>query len=236
MRTVRRSEGIGARASLLPPAGGREATRETRKGPPFAFQAGLAARCGRLPPMLSAILASLPLILVSPPAGFDACDRLAASQPEAEATAKCYDDVGTSLKQPEVEAARLRDLLKRFPGSPWPTFYLAFLDTAHAGELFRAAAAGFAARQDAGGEVRARSNVYRLLYNAGRVDEAGREAERTTRVAEASRDPELIARARILQARQLMGTGQDLEQADGLPRPPAAVRFPNRHLYAQRSR
>ena len=184
--------------------------------------------------MLSAILASLPLILVSPPAGFDACDRLAASQPEAEATAKCYDDVGTSLKQPEVEAARLRDLLKRFPGSPWPTFYLAFLDTAHAGELFRAAAAGFAARHDAGGEVRARSNVYRLLYNAGRVDEAGREAERTTRVAEASRDPELIARARILQARQLMGTGKDLEQAYVLLRQAAAVLFPNGNYYVQR--
>src|SRR5436853_2806782 len=142
--------------------------------------------------MLSAILASLLLILFSPPAGsapaqppagFDACDRLAASQPEAEGTAKCYDDVGTSLKQPEVEAARLRDLLKRFPGSPWPTFYLAFPDTAHAGELFRAAASGFALRHDANGEVRARINIYRLLYNAGRVDEAGREAERTTRVA-----------------------------------------------------
>ncbi|MFY9823387.1 MAG: CHAT domain-containing protein [Thermoanaerobaculia bacterium] len=172
--------------------------------------------------MLPAILASLLLILLSspagsapapPPAGFDSCDRLAASQPEAEGTAKCYEDVGSRLKQPAAEAARLRELLQRFPGSPWPTFYLAFPDTAHAEELFRTAAAGFAARHDAGGEIRARNNIYRLLYNAGRVDEAGREAERATRVAEASRDPELIARARILQARQLWGTGKDLEQA-----------------------
>jgi CHAT domain-containing protein/tetratricopeptide (TPR) repeat protein len=193
--------------------------------------------------MFSAIPASLVLILfsspagsipVQPPAGFDACDRLAASQPEEEGTAKCYDDVGGRLKQPEGEAARLRDLLQRFPGSPWPTFYLAFLDTAHTGELFRAAAAGFAARHDAGGEVRARSNIYRLLYNAGRVDEAGREAERTIRVAEASRDPELIARARILQARQLMGTGKDLEQAYVLLRQAAAVLFPNGNYYVQR--
>src|SRR5947209_8628687 len=93
-----------AEARSIPPGFPRRAALRSR--PPFAFQAGLAARCGRLPPMLSAILASLPLILVSPPAGFDACDRLAASQPEAEATAKCYDDVGTSLKQPEIEAAR----------------------------------------------------------------------------------------------------------------------------------
>jgi len=185
--------------------------------------------------MVSAIPASLVLILLSspagsipaqPPAGFDAWDRLAASQPEAEGTAKCYDDVGGRLKQPEIEAARLRDLLQRVPGSPWPAFYLAFLDTAHADELFRTAAAGFATRHEAGGEVRARSNVYRLLYNAGRLDEAGAEAERATRVAEASRIPELIARARILQARQLWGTGKDLEQAYLLLRQAEAVLFP----------
>ena len=185
--------------------------------------------------MLSAILASLPLILLSsparsapaqPPAAFDACDRLAASQPEAEGAAKCYDDVGGRLKQPEIEVARLRELLRRFPGSPWPTFYLAFLDTAHADELFRVAAAGFATRHDADGEVRARSNIYRLLYNAGRVDEAGAETERTARIAEASRNPELIARARILQARQLWGTGKDLEQAHVLLRQAEAVLFP----------
>ncbi|HEX3556961.1 MAG TPA: CHAT domain-containing protein [Thermoanaerobaculia bacterium] len=193
--------------------------------------------------MLSAILASLLLILLSspagsapvqPPAGFDACDRLAASQPEAEGTAKCYDDVGTSLKQPEVKAARLRDLLKRFPGSPWPTFYLAFLDAAHTDELLRTAVAGFAARHDADGEVRARINIYRLLYNAGRVDEAGREVERITRIAEASRQPELIVRARILQARQLQGTGKDLEQAYVLLRQAAAGLFPNGNYYVQR--
>ncbi|HSS50423.1 MAG TPA: CHAT domain-containing protein, partial [Thermoanaerobaculia bacterium] len=194
--------------------------------------------------MLSAVLASLlSLLLSSPamaapvqsPAGFDACDRLAASQPEAEGTAKCYDEVGTRLKQPEVEAARLRNLLQRFPGSPWPTFYLAFPDTAHADELFRRAAAGFAARHDAGGEIRARNNIYRLLYNAGRLDEAGAEAERATRVAEASRDPELIARARILQARQLWGTGKDLEHAYVLLRQTAAILFPKGNYYIRRN-
>lgn len=192
--------------------------------------------------MRSAIPASLLSILLfssarsvpaQPPAGFDACDRLAASQPETEGTATCYDDVGTRLKQPEVEAARLRDLLQRFPGSPWPTFYLAFLDTAHAGELFRTAASGFAIRREGIGEIRARTNIYRLLFNAGRVDEAGREVERTTRVAEASRDPELIARARNLQARQLLDTGKDLEQAYVLLHQ-AAFLFPNGNYYVQR--
>lgn len=193
--------------------------------------------------MLSAILASLLLIVVSspagsvsvqPPAGFDACERLAASQPEGEETAKCYEEAATTLKQPEVGAARLRDLLRRYPGSPWPTLYLAFLDTAHADELFHAAAAGFATRRDASGEVRARSNIYRSLYNAGRVDAAGAEAERAAKVAEASREPELIARARILQARQLWGTGKDLEQAYLLLRQAEAVLFPEGNYYVRR--
>ncbi len=193
--------------------------------------------------MVSAIPASLVLILFSspagsipaqPPAGFDACDRLAASRPEAEETAKCYDDTGDRLKQPEIEAARLRELLKRFPRSPWPAFYLAFLDTAHAEELFRMAAAGFATRHEAGGEVRARSNIYRLLFNAGHVDEAGRAVERVTQVAEASRDPELIARARVLQARHLMDTGKDLEQAYVLLRQAEAGLFPKGNYFVQR--
>ncbi|HEV7509351.1 MAG TPA: CHAT domain-containing protein [Thermoanaerobaculia bacterium] len=189
--------------------------------------------------MLSAVLASLLALTLSSPAasastGFEACDRLAASQPEAEATAKCYDDEGTRLKQPAAEAARLRDLLRRFPGSPWPAFYLSFVDTDHTAELTRAAAAGFAARHDAGGEVRARGNIYRLLYNAGRVDEAGMEAERATRVAEASHQPELIARARILQARQLWSTGKDLEQAHMLLRQAESSLFPSGNYYVRR--
>jgi len=193
--------------------------------------------------MRSAIPASLLSILLfssarflpaQPPAGFDACDRMAASQPETEATAKCYDDVGTRLKQPEVEIARLRDLLQRFPRNPWPSFYLAFLDKDHTGELLRTAAAGFAARHEASGELRARSNLYRLLFNTGHVDEAGREVERVTRVAEASRQPELIARARILQARQLLDTGKDLEQAYVLFRQAEAGLFPEGNYYVQR--
>ncbi|HEX4961319.1 MAG TPA: CHAT domain-containing protein [Thermoanaerobaculia bacterium] len=193
--------------------------------------------------MLPAILASLLLNLsaspsrpapVQPSAGFDACDRLAASQPEGEEAAKCYEETATSLKQPGVGAARLEELLKRFPGNPWPTFYLAFLDTARAVELFRAAAQGFAARHDASGEVRARSNIYRLLYNAGRISEAGAEAERTTQVAEASRQPEPIARARIVQARQLWGTGKDLEQAHVLLRQAEEGLFPKGNYYVQR--
>ncbi len=66
------------------------------------------------------------------------------------------------------------------------------------------------------------------------LDEAGAEAEQATRIAEASRDPELIARARILQARQLWGTGKDLEEAYLLLRQAAAGLFPKGNYYVQR--
>jgi CHAT domain-containing protein len=161
-----------------------------------------------------------------PPANFDVCERLAGSRPESEETAKCFEETGEALKKQEEGAVRLRELLRRYPGSPWPTLYLAYLDTAHAGELFRAAAEGFTSRHDARGEVLARSNVHRLLFNAGKVDEAGIQAERVMKVAEASRQPELIARARTLQARHLWSVGKDLEQAYLLLRQTEAVLFP----------
>ncbi|MEA2599906.1 MAG: hypothetical protein QOF89_898 [Acidobacteriota bacterium] len=184
--------------------------------------------------MLSAILAFLLAASPStaaapppqPPANFDVCERLAGSRPEGEETAKCFEETGEALKKPEEGAAHLQGLLKQYPGSPWPTLYLAYLDTAHAGELFRAAAEGFATRQEARGEVLARSNVHRLLFNAGKVEEAGAQAERVMKVAEASGQPELIARARTLQARHLWAVGKDLEQAYILLRQTEAVLFP----------
>jgi len=190
--------------------------------------------------VLSALLSSLLLALLfsgpvfSSPAGFEACDRLAASAPESEETAKCFEETGTRLKRPEAGAARLEELRKRHPGSPWPTLYLAYLDRDRAEELFRAAAEGFAARRDAKGEVLARANVHRLLFNAGRVDEAGAQAERVVKVAEASRQPDLIARARILKARHLWGVGKDLEQAYLLLRRAEAALFPGGTYYMKR--
>ena len=138
------------------------------------------------------------------------------------------------MKKPEEGAARLKALLKRYPESPWPTLYLGFIDQEHAGELFRSAAEGFAARRDAKGEVIARINIYRLLFNSGRVNEAAAQAERVVEVAEASGQPELLARARILQARQLWGTGKDLEQAYILLHQAEAALFPEGTYYVQR--
>ncbi len=171
----------------------------------------------------------------APPAlpSFDRCEQLAAAQPEGEETAQCFDQTGTLLKQMDRARAKLQELLRRHPGSPWPRFYLKYRDANATEELFRVAAT-FTSRGDAKGEVFARVNLYRLLFNAGRVDEAGAQVERALRVAQGSGDPELIARARVLKARYLWGTGQDLEGAYLLLRQAEPALFSSRRYPPQR--
>ncbi len=167
--------------------------------------------------MLSALLFLLALAPPAPtaalpaPPGFDRCEQLAARRPESEETARCFDETGKALQQKDKAAARLQELLRQHPGSPWLTFFLTY-GTASVEDFSRLAAA-FHSRGEAKGEVIARSNLHRLLLNAGRVEEAGAEVERTMRVAQASGDAELVGRAKILKARYLWGTGKDLEGA-----------------------
>ena len=95
-------------------------------------------------------------------------------------------------------------------------------------------AASFASRGDARGEVSSRVNLYRLLFNAGRVDEAGSQSERAVQVARASGNAELMARARVLKARHLWGTGKDLEEAYLLLRQAEPALLPNGSYSAQK--
>lgn len=182
------------------------------------------------------------LVALAPPASgaappplpsFEDCDRLAAGQPESEETAHCFDKTGLALQRMETARAKLQELLRSHSGSPWPWFYLVYKDPNAGAELSRIADA-FASRRDAVGEVTTRVNLYRLLFNAGRVDEAGAQVERTVRAAQASGNPELIGRARVLKARYLWGIGKDLEGAYVLLRQAEPVLFPGGAYSLQR--
>jgi CHAT domain-containing protein len=164
--------------------------------------------------------------------GFDRCEQLAAGQPEGEEAARCFDETGAALKQMDLAQAKLKELLRQHPGDPWPWYFLVYRD-AGVEELSRLAAA-FAARRSTWGEVSARVNIYRLLFNAGRVAEAGAQADRALQVAQASGDPRSIARARVLKARYLWGTGKDLEEAYVLLRQAELALFPKGPYPAQR--
>ncbi len=183
--------------------------------------------------MLPALLVLAALGSPLAPAGFERCQRLAATRPEAEATARCFDEAGTALHQPERARAALQELLRRHPGSPWPDFFLVYQRTSPVDEMARIAAA-FAARKDARGEVAARVNLYRLLFNAGRIDAAAAQVDRAQATAAASGDPVLIARGRVLRGRYLWSTGKDLEVAYQLLRQAKPALFPGGPYPAQR--
>jgi CHAT domain-containing protein/tetratricopeptide (TPR) repeat protein len=183
-------------------------------------------------PLLIALAA--PSLAAAPPAlpSFDRCEQLTAREPASEATGRCFVDTGDALKQVDKAKARLQELLRQHPGSLWLTYFLVYRDTDPV--VLSRLAASFASRGDARGEVSARVNLYRLLFNAGRVDEAGVEVDRTVKASQASGDPELIARARVLKARHLWGTGKDLEGAYLLLRQAEPALFPNGPYPAQR--
>ncbi len=187
----------------------------------------------RLIAMLAAHLSLLALGFASPPVaaapetqGFAHCEQLAARQPESEETASCFQRTGAALERTEEAAGQLRTLQQRHPRNPWPTLYLALLDPEHAAELSHAALENFILRRDARGEVAARANLYRLLYREGRLEEAGAQVQQALVAAKASGQPEVIARAHVLQARDLWGQGKDLERAYLLLRSADAVLFP----------
>jgi CHAT domain-containing protein/tetratricopeptide (TPR) repeat protein len=176
------------------------------------------------------------ILAAGAPAGFQACEALAASQPEKQETARCFEETGTALGREKEAIARLEALREKHPGSPWIALYLSFLHhgTGREEGYLRSAAEGFARQGDPKGEVSARSNLQRVLLNSGRVDEAGRQAELATEVAEASGDSNLIARATIVQARFLWGVGTDLERAYLLLKRAEASLFPEGQYYLQR--
>ena len=186
-------------------------------------------------PLLALALAipDAPAPAAAPP-NFARCEGRAVRQPEAEETARCFDETGETLRRADEAGARLRKLARQHPGSPWLLLFLAYHDNAHASELFRQAVAGFADRREAKGEVLARANLYRLLYKAGRMDEARAQVQQALAVAKASGRPEVIARARILQAQYLWGVGKDLETAYLTLRRAEAVLFPNGNYYLKR--
>ena len=148
-----------------------------------------------------------------------------------EESAACfYEQTKPGTPADRAEAARrIEKLLLRHREATWLYHYLGHLywtDAGRAEELYRTAAEGFAAQGEARGEYLARDNLGRVLQLLGRLDEAEQEVQRAVHVAERSKDPLLIIRARILEARVLRSQGKDLDRAYLLLRRAAAERVP----------
>jgi tetratricopeptide (TPR) repeat protein len=148
----------------------------------------------------------------------DVCEAQFATRPNDEEPAACFFEA-TKRGNPDdrSEAARrIEKLLLQHHDAPWLSFYLGHLywtEADRAEALYRTAAVGFAARREARGEFLAQDNLVRILGSLGRSEEAAKEVERAVRVAETSKEPVLITRARILQASYLRSQGKDLDRA-----------------------
>jgi CHAT domain-containing protein len=162
-------------------------------------------------------LLSLPLPATGQTSGqssdLSACEALFAAEPETEAPAKCFHDLSKDPEQKDKAVARLIALFAAHPENPWLALFNGHVQSDRSEELYQKAVLGFAKRHEARGEVLAHTNLQRVFFRQGRLDEAGAQAELAAKVAEASGDRELIARSRVVQARHLQGVGKELEHA-----------------------
>ncbi|HKV10112.1 MAG TPA: CHAT domain-containing protein, partial [Thermoanaerobaculia bacterium] len=188
--------------------------------------------------MTSKSLALLLLLAIPLPAAaageFAPCEELFAAQPESQEAAKCFFEKGRTQDRQEEAGARLRALFAAHPDNPWITFYTGHVEPERSEELYRKAAAGFASRRDRLGEVLAHANLQRILFEMGRVDEAGAHAALALRVAEGSSEPEVVAQGRVVMARHLWRVGKDLERAYLLLRQSEPALFPSDLYTAKR--
>jgi CHAT domain-containing protein len=148
---------------------------------------------------------------------FAECEARFARQPDAYESSYCFFQAAQQGKRWDEAGRRLDALMRRHPANHWLTLARGNVewtrDLGRAEQLYRRSAEGFAAQGQAEGEVLARYNLRTVLFRAGRVEEAGREVERAMRVAEASGQGVLIARAYTMRATQLTDTGRDLDEA-----------------------
>src|SRR5829696_5326257 len=117
---------------------------------------------------------------------FPECEARFAADPDDQYSSRCFFEVGRKLNQRPEAITRVKRHLARHPGHPWLTLALGHLDPDRAEALYRSAARTFAARKIALGEVLARTNLQRIFFDQGRLDEAGEQVEIAEKVARAS--------------------------------------------------
>ena len=147
------------------------------------------------------------------------CEELFAAAPDTEEAASCFADAGRNRGLVREAAQRLEELIVQRPESPWLFLYLGNLrwdDPGRAKGLYRRAAAAFARRGDAAGELRAHTAIHAVLIRLGRFEEATIEIDRVEALARQTGDPYRQARITFLRARQLRLQGGDMQSAYAL--------------------
>jgi CHAT domain-containing protein/tetratricopeptide (TPR) repeat protein len=174
---------------------------------------------------VAAVLAAVGLAAASRAGAADPftdCAAQFSARPTVYDSANCFFQVGQRTKRWDEAARRLDALRGSHPTNFWLTVARGNLewtrDLGRAEELYRAAADGFARERQVEGEIFARYNLRTILFRKGQLEQAGHEVERVMRLAEASGQTLLQARAFALKATHLTDTGGDLEEAYGFLR------------------
>jgi CHAT domain-containing protein/tetratricopeptide (TPR) repeat protein len=164
---------------------------------------------------------------------FTKCDEAVAAAADAYPSYRCYYVVGVKDAVLAEAALRLERFERARQGGGWPSLVRGHIAWARleppavVGELYRRAADRFAADTEGLGEVIARDNLWHVLLKQG--DRAGADAQvaRALQVADASKDPEVRARAAVLHASHLTEFGKDLSVAHRALRRAEANAFPD---------
>ena len=169
--------------------------------------------------------------------GLAGCERQFRAQPEDPESARCFWVRARTSADRREAAQRVRKLLVLYPRNPGLRMCSVVLGLVRSdrAEILLRTAAGELFRRYPGGEVLARDRLVSVLIGQGRLDEAGREAEREAEAARASGTASRarnLALADISRARLLVEKG-DFEQADLLlDQVPAGPLRDGRWLYA----
>ena len=143
-----------------------------------------------------------------------------AADPDDYDASFCFYQVARQHRAWDEASRRLEQLIAQNPANHWPRLVLAHIHWRVAPEraetTYRSAAAGFADQDHDAGEVLARTNLHDFLVRQGEVEKAEIEVERVVALAANSDDPELVGRARVLEADHLRHLGHDFEAAHRL--------------------
>lgn len=167
-----------------------------------------------------------------PSHAFAACEERFARAPHDYESAYCFYEVTFQQRLWDAGSRRFEGLIAAHPENYWLRLAYGHVyrtrEPVRAEALYRQAADGFQRTRHMEGEILARSNLRNFLFpKSGRVADAEREMRRVAEIAAAATDPQLKARAWILEGTHVHEVGEDLGLAYRLLKDAERVIFPD---------
>lgn len=159
------------------------------------------------------------------------CHERFRAHPEARESAMCFYQCAQAPPARDTVRRELMAMVERHPDHGWLALVLGHVehltDRKAAEAPYQRAATTFRRLGDAEGEVLAGMNLRVILQSQGRAEEAAEWTRRVVEVASASGQPELHARALIVEASQRYEVEQDLGRAFRVLKRAEALVFPD---------